>query len=143
MKLLKISPNGKMVNIGYDEKSASWYHLDTVVLKDIKIGDEVSFKFEKRGGSKYLTQLVKGNVQLNPPQTTAQKSDKPSTIVKESKDTEESTKTTTTVVSSDQKRVAIGQMTAETLIALQGKVTETNVIDLIDKIYNKYVQKVG
>jgi hypothetical protein len=41
------------------------------------------------------------------------------------------------------KRQAIGHMTSRTLIGMQGIVTPDNVCELIEKIYNKYVDIVG
>jgi len=41
------------------------------------------------------------------------------------------------------KRQAIGHMTSRTLIGMQGIVTPDNVIELIDKLYAKYVEIVG
>lgn len=41
------------------------------------------------------------------------------------------------------KRQAIGHMTSRTLISMQGIVTPDNVMELIDKLYDKYSELIG
>ena len=149
MKLLKISPNEKMFNIGDDIQTASWYHLpETIKTNGIKLGDDVVFKWEKRAGAKYLIEIAKGSAASvqEAPKVIQQpvKEEKPVEIYKKPEPIIESVKVEkekpqqTIILNTE-----IGRMTAETLIALQCKVTLENVIDLIDKIFNKYNQKLN
>lgn len=71
MKLLGISPNGKMIKLGEDTKTGNWYFVDNrleVVIDNtnktvkyenrlLKLEDNIVFRFEKRGGSNYIVSL--------------------------------------------------------------------------------------
>jgi hypothetical protein len=41
------------------------------------------------------------------------------------------------------KRQAIGHMTSRTLISMQGIITPDNVLEMIEKLYNKYTELIG
>lgn len=149
MKIFGFAPNGKMLKIGDNEKTALWYWITetTSMPKDLQKGDEVIITFEKRGGGNYLKTLSKGDS----PVVEVEKTEKVTVSAVEDKLPEapvivdKPTHITSEVLSSIDKindYVAIGKMTSETLIALQGHVKPENVDSLIDKIFNKYKSKV-
>jgi len=149
MKYFNVSPNGEMIKVGEDKKTAIWYYLGSfksqINVNTLKENDFVTIKFEKRGGSNFLTAFSLGeNVIKEQKQETT-------TEVKTQTENKQEPDTQTEKVPDDDKwlakdlriqRQAIGKMTAKALIALQGIITVENVIDLIDKIYNKFREKV-
>jgi hypothetical protein len=144
MKLFKKSANGKMVQLGEDTKTASWYYVtDKVkdVLPSLKEGEEITIKFEKRGGSNYLLFMAKGKVDV--PAETKKEEPKPEAEVKVEKKEEPKRYGKPPAEQNSIKRQAIGKMTAQTLIAMQGLINPDNVLTLIDKVYDKYSEKVG
>ena len=65
MKYLAKSQNNKMIQLGEDLKRGKWYYVTEGVVGEIeslKIGDEITFVSEPRGGAFYVTFLAKGNV---------------------------------------------------------------------------------
>ncbi len=149
MNFLKQSPNKQMICVGDDLKTATWYKLtDKISLEGIKIGDSVNLKFESRGATKYLTSISKGDGQA-----VAQPVQK--TVAKEP--VKEEAKTTAPVVTKsvvakpavtiDTKfitlgqKIEVGKITAETLIAMGAVITEANIENLIDVVFNKYISK--
>jgi len=63
-KIIAKSRNGKMLKIGTDEKDATWYFLAESVVKfvetGIKIGDEVTIKYNQSGGKATINYITKG-----------------------------------------------------------------------------------
>lgn len=153
MQFFSISPNKQMIRVGENTKTAKWYYLTPETpLDGINPGDEVTIKSERRGANNYLTFLAKGEVEA--PKNESKKEEKPEeksdVEVKESskeekepekKDNDIKIETKIEKVS-DNVNVEIGKMVSESLIALQEEVTANNVCDLIDKLYNKYEEKV-
>jgi hypothetical protein len=64
VKIFAKSRNGKMVKAGETDKSCIWYFLDEPVVKfvetGIKVGDEVTIKYEQNNGKNTITYITKG-----------------------------------------------------------------------------------
>jgi hypothetical protein len=144
MQIVKFGTAGKMVLIGDDPKKATWYLISNEVrpfLEKFKIGDSVTIRSEKRNGTNTLLFISAEGAEPTPTKTYSGGGQTHATSAP-------TTTTTKTYGKSQEeqdsiKRQAIGHMTSRTLIALQGQVTQENILDLIELIYDKYVQKVG
>ncbi len=74
MKYLAKSQNNKMVQLGEDIKRGKWFYITDAVANDVdslKVGDDITFVSEPRGGAFYITFLAKGTVE--PPVTSVPK----------------------------------------------------------------------
>ena len=74
MKYLAKSQNNKMVQLGEDIKRGKWFYITEAVANDVdslKVGDDITFVSEPRGGAFYITFLAKGTVE--PPVTSVPK----------------------------------------------------------------------
>lgn len=66
MKYLAKSQNNKMVQLGEDIKRGKWFYITEAVANDVdslKVGDDITFVSEPRGGAFYITFLAKGTVE--------------------------------------------------------------------------------
>lgn len=67
MKYLAKSQNNKMVQLGEDIKRGKWFYITDAVVSDIdslKVGDDITFVSEPRGGAFYITFIAKGTVEV-------------------------------------------------------------------------------
>ena len=143
MKIFNVSKNGKMYLIGDREEESKWYLITAKIAEDakkFKVGDEVDIQSSLQGGSYYLS-FIGALGSVAKPATTASPEnkgkddapyyDKPADKKYYGKSVEER---------NDIKRQAIAHATSR---VLQGIVTPDNVIDLMDKVYKKFIELVG
>jgi|WetSurSiteA1Bulk_404760.scaffolds.fasta_scaffold00683_9 hypothetical protein len=145
MQLVKFGTAGKMVLIGDDPKKATWYLISNEVrpfLEKFKVGDSVTIRSEKRNGTNTLL-FISAEGAENKTSTSPTKSNALPSVSYNHPSSATKTYGKSQEEQDSIKRQAIGHMTSRTLIALQGQVSQENVCDLIELIYDKYVQKVG
>ena len=150
MKILRFGKAGKNVCIGVDSRTGEWYRISDAVrpyLAKFEEGADVDIKFEGPQDAKVLTHIntstgIGNSAELmhlvSPTPTPAVVSKSVTTTQPKSNWGDKSPEVQDSI-----KRQAIGHMTSRTLIALQGQVNPGNINELIDTIYNKYVEKVG
>ncbi len=146
MKIWNISKNNKMYFIGDvekkedvkgDQKEARWYLITAKIAdeaKKFKVGDDVDIKSSLQGSSFYLNFIGKigtGPKTETPPGGGASSASSGKEKKYWGKSPEER---------NDIKRQAIAHATSR---VLQGAVTPDNVIELIEKVYKKFVELVG
>jgi len=147
MKLLKKNPNGKMLNIGEDEKTSSWYKITDDKLQAIadklNKGDDISFKFETRGGRRIITFLAGGEVEVpkDPPPKTEPATPEPEKTDAPPVKTEQHDKLVVHKKACDDTEVehTCMQATGRIMISMQGRVDEKNVYELSQKIYEHLI----
>ena len=64
MKIVSRSPNGKLLKIGDDTKTAQWYHVPddqrVSIQEKFKDGDDVTIEFASKANAKHLVSIVAG-----------------------------------------------------------------------------------
>ncbi len=146
MKLIR--RKGRMVQIGEDQKTGKWYYLEPEVetfAEKIQEGDEVEIGFNEKGGAFYIHFIKKVGYSKQPyngPKKSYGGGSKPSYQAKPKQGITPQHKQYLDEKQESIVAQAIGHMTSRTLIALQGIVTEENLHDLIESIYDHYVDKV-
>lgn len=147
MKILGFSPNGQMVKIGDDAKTAKWFKISEKVketVTKIPVGEIVHIKSELIAGSHTLVSVAAGVGSSLPaaeekkPAETKNEEKKAPPVASESKSSGKSEKDNPDERGESIRRQAVGHMTSRTLIAMQGQVNEANVFGLIEKLYNLY-----
>ena len=64
-KYLGLSTNGKIVQIGKDEKSSKWYYLTPEFIEKVKtlqVGEDITYAAQAITGKYHLTFLEKGSI---------------------------------------------------------------------------------
>lgn len=127
MKLLKHSPNGKMILVGDDQKTGKWYYVDKFkeISDKIKNDSEITISSDTIGNNFHLTFIAEGKV--NVPAAPVKTPEKAEPFIKERKfDSDTSIKQT------------CAHATSRALIALQGQLTVADLDELIERIYTKF-----
>lgn len=137
MKVTAISKDGKFLKIGEGLPDSVWHSYEeaiTDVVKTIVKGDEVETKYDVVADGKRVLTYIKKIASAPVPPTGG--ADTTTTPYKKPW-VEYGTKSPE--VQDSIRKQAVGHMTSRTLISLQGHVTPENVIELIDKLYTKYL----
>jgi len=151
MKIFAITDNKQFMKIGETDKTSEWYAVTPAVsqfVTRLKAGDSVEVRGIRNDNGQLSLQFIK---KLNfeqpsyPKEPTMQTppQDFPDAIPPKQAETAPAWGMKSPEVQDSIKRQAIGHMTSRTLIALQGQIDLTNVESIIDRIYAKYVEKVG
>ncbi len=170
MKLFSKSTNGKMLKIGETPQNANFYFMtDAVkaVVDNFKMGDEVVIQTKSENGYEWITSLSKPGVPLPPaptkpvaqtqPITTGAKPDvgvtpqKTGYLPKEEWIAQQKAKGLWKENPVDKgsdtnasiKRQAIAHATSRTMIGMQHLITETNIEEVMERVYKKYQELVG
>jgi len=140
MKIQQMRHDKKAYRIGEKDTDNNWFQITPAVesfCKTLNYGDEVEIKYETRSDrQRYLTfvkKIADGDGKPTPVITTADQTTLGTGYTPYKKSPEQSEQI---------KRLAIGNMTSRSLIALQAHLTLDNVLEIIDKIYEKYTSKV-
>lgn len=134
MKVTAISKDGRFYKIGEALADAVWYGIGDEVksyITSIQKGDEVEIKFSTGADKKRVLNYIKKTGSA-PTQTNGEA---PSTFKKPWVDYG----TKSPEVQDSIRKQAVGHMTSRTLIAMQGSIDSSNVIEMIDMLYAKYL----
>ena len=153
-KITRVHNNGKMVQIGRDWLFSGVDGEFQETVKALKPAQAVEYTFKKEHASLYLTAITVEGATTKVEKKEPVKTEKKETKKTEEKVTKEAPVAKRTLENSassflpDESWTArkqlsienqsIGKMTSQTLVALQGFVTNENVLELIQEIYKKY-----
>jgi hypothetical protein len=134
MKIQRLGKAGKMIAINEDGQALEWYVIGDDVksyINDLKQGDPVTIKYELKNNSKVLMYIKKLDGTGNAGSAPAKASVSQQSYGRTPADNESI------------KRQAMAHATSRTMISLQGQVNESNIEQLMERIYKKYQELVG
>jgi len=151
-KIARFSKKGNMVQIPTSTNTAQWYFLADPVISFVKArgfkdGDDVEYEVDNPNQkTPTITKLWKVGQE---PKNNANE-DTPKEEIKEKKDEPKPTgsgysgysgqyqKPKTPEETNAIRKLAIGNMTSRALVALQGYISEENIEQIMEKVYNKF-----